>query len=197
MRYVGGKTRLAKRIADQIANRVSPSDGFIWSPFCGGLSVEAELARRGYRVVCSDLCLPLISLYCAVAAGWNPPRTCTKEERDAALALPDSDPFKAFARFGCGFGGNWSSGYARDVSGTNYAAQSRAALLRDVPLIVGAGGRFAHGSFLEVPLEAGDPSLIYADPPYRGVMAYSAVGAFDHAAFDRRIVEWSRKCHHE
>ena len=37
-----------------------------------------------------------------------------------------------FVGFGCSFGGKWFGGYARNAGGTNYAAQSKRSLLKDM-----------------------------------------------------------------
>lgn len=185
LRYLGGKSRIAKALAKTIRERMGARP--FWEPFCGGLSMSVALGGPG---VVSDGHPALIALYEAVASGWDPPAVVSREERDAALALPDSDPFKAFARFGCGFGGNWSSGYAGNDAQNDYADASRKAVLRDVRAIVSAGCRIGHVDFLSVePAPIGD-HFLYLDPPYAGTTGYSI--AFDYDRFLVRVREWSR-----
>jgi len=185
VRYLGGKSRIAKHIAAIVnAARTAERPGF-WEPFCGGLSMSVQLAAHGPGVI-SDANPALIALYRAVRDGWDPPTEVTREQRDAALALPDSDPYKAFARIGCGFGGDWGAGYARG-DGRNYVRESRCALLRDIPKLTGS--TLACMSFFDVepqPL----PIVIYADPPYAVTTGYAATGVFDHDRFWACCAAW-------
>lgn len=197
MRYQGGKYRLAKHIAP-IVNEVR-GDRDLWDPFCGGLSCAVAF---GGVVACSDAHPALIAMYRAVAAGWDPPRTLSRAEWERARELPDSDPRKAFAGFGCSFGGMWFHSYAENrgprlVAQGNragsyvtddYCAATRKALLRDVPRIVQRGGFFFQADFLAEPATR-THMVIYCDPPYEGTTGY-AFGC-DRAAFVTRCLEWA------
>jgi DNA adenine methylase len=183
MQYLGGKSRLAKELAAVIA-----PCGKWWEPFCGGLSVSVQLARFGPGTV-SDFSRPLIALYRAVRDGWDPPSVLTESAYAEARSLPDTDPLKAFAGFGCSFGGKWFGGYARGAG--DYAAQSRSALLRDIPKLRAC--KILHLSFFSVnPRKVQElPEVIYADPPYAGTTPYKGVSAFDHPKFWVRCQEWA------
>ena len=172
MRYVGGKSRHAKEIAKVINPR-----GVWWDPFCGGFAMSAALSKYGPGIA-SDA---HPALYLAIVDGWDPPRTMSAEEYARAKTLPDSDPLKAFAGFGCSFGGKWFGGRAKDAPKSNPADfPARAAsdlLIRDVR---GSCIAIAHIDFFEI---APRPGLtLYLDPPYAGTQGY-ATGAFDHARF--------------
>ena len=187
MQYLGGKTRIAKQLAAEI-DKVRRPGQWVWDAFCGGLSMTVALSKNG-PVYSTDACVPLIAMYRAVQAGWDPPSTATREQRDAALDLPDTNPLKAFLRFGCGFAGNWSSGFAH--SGTrNYAANARNSILKaGVP-----SSALDVLDFLEQEPRPSD-GVLYLDPPYAGTTGYGAVAPFDHARFRQRCVEWSVHCH--
>jgi DNA adenine methylase len=180
MRYLGGKARIRKELCAEIAKFRKPGQ-IVWEPFCGGLN---SAVGHGGAVFCSDSSLALISLFQAVAAGWNPPRELSRAQWEIWRDLSKTDPRRGFARFGCTFGGMQSSGYAT-VVGRNIAAESRRALLRDVPKI----SWFACLDFLEVEPRPTD-LLIYADPPYRGRTNYGF--AFDHDLFEQRCRDWSQ-----
>lgn len=196
MRYLGGKSRLAKEIAAIVAPK-----GVWWEPFCGGLSVSVQLAKYGPGVV-SDANPALIALYQAVREGWEPPPTVSKEQWEAAKTLPNTDPFKAFAAFGSSFGGMWFSGYAAPKrhftrthpNGMNqdYAGATRKALLKDIPAL--GGSSIACLSFFDLdPQTFAVPEAIYCDPPYAGTTGYDAVGAFDHGRFWAYCQEWAAR----
>jgi DNA adenine methylase len=186
MQYLGGKSKLSKKVAASIAAR--RGDLLYWEPFCGSLAVSVRVPGPG---VLSDLCSPLMSLYRAVGDGWDPPSDVSEETWRGAKVLPDSDPMKAFCGFGVSFGGKWFAGYARDAPHhcSYYAAAARRALLRDVPRVLAAGHIFGEGSFFDVAPQSG--FLLYLDPPYAGTTPYLAIPRFDSAAFYQRAKEWS------
>lgn len=190
MRYLGGKAAIAKHVVDVIERYRAPGQP-VWEPFCGGLNVTAELARRGVFVFASDASVPLIALLTAVRDGWQPPTTLTREEWYAAKMLDVTHPLHGFAMQGCSFGGRYGEGYAKpDERHTSYAAESAKALLCDVPLVCANG---AIGLLDMLAVEPGPTeALLYCDPPYAGRKGYGAVGAFDRERFVERVVEWSR-----
>lgn len=186
MRYLGGKYRIAKHIAREV-NKVRRPGQLVWDGFCGGLSCGSAI---GGPIVCSDQHPALIALYEAIRRGWDPPSDLSEEQHRLARDLPDSDPLKAFAGFGCSFGGMWFAKYhhGRDNgtgSYSTFASSARNSLLKDVPRVTD----FACLDFMSV-----DPGpegfVLYLDPPYRGTVGYGA--AFDSDAFEARALEWSK-----
>lgn len=189
MQYLGGKTRLAKRLVAAMApyRRGRP----FWEPFCGGLSVSVELAKGGPGLV-SDANPALIALYKGVANGWQPPESLSEEMHAFAKKLPDDQPLKAFAGFGCSFGGTWFGTYARSpVPTRNYAATCARALARDIGALLDSGARVEHLDFLAFDPQP-TPYFLYLDPPYRGTTGYKGVPDFDHDRFYERVRGWSR-----
>ena len=203
MQYMGGKSRIARRLAEQV-DRVRRPGQLAWDPFCGGLSMSVALSARG-PVRSSDKNPALIALYNAVRSGWEPPRRVTRAEHRAARTLPDADPRKAFCGYGCSFGGRWFASYVRPVR--RYVVQRgpergavkimrghRAAariVKRDVAAVRGPIEVLDFLSVEPQPIDA----VIYCDPVYRGVTGYPEVGEFDHDLFVRRVWEWSRYAH--
>lgn len=90
MRYMGGKSRIAKQIAAVIDQYREPGQ-MVWDAFCGGLSVSVALSEKG-PVLSSDANESLINLYNAVKTGWVPPTEVTREEYHVAKSLPNTDP---------------------------------------------------------------------------------------------------------
>lgn len=186
MKYLGGKFRIAKALAQEIARVANGRP--VWEPFCGGLNVTVALGASG---VVSDADPALIAMYRAVLfEGWEPPATLTEEQYAAARALPDSDPLKAFAGYLCSFGAKWFAGYARNNQSRDYAREARNVLLRDLGALRGRDIDLCCIDFMAIEPQPTDGHIIYCDPPYRGTTGYRH--AFDCDAFARRVLEWSR-----
>lgn len=183
MQYLGGKTRIAKQLATEI-DKVRRPGQWVWDAFCGGLSMSVALSKNG-PVYSTDACVPLIGLYRAVQAGWDPPTHVDEATYRAARDLPDTDPMKAFCGFGCSFGGKWFGGYARSGA-RNYASNARNSILKaGVP-----SAALASVSFFDArphPLDG----VLYLDPPYAGTTGYEGAEEFDRASFVERVREWS------
>lgn len=197
MKYLGGKSRIAKNIADVIRPQ-----GLWWDSFCGGLSVSVALSRYGSGVV-SDSCVPLISLYKAVDSGWIPPKHVSEQDWIQAKELPDTNPLKAFIGFGCSFQGMWFKSYygpricppsARHPKGMKQdpVAGATKSLLRDVELLRSASCAICGMDFFDVKPEPDVFDCIYCDPPYANTTEYKYVGRFDHERFWSVCQEWAR-----
>ena len=162
-------------------------------PMIGGGSVFFELAPHFQKSYGGDLQEDLILMYQALADGWVPPDTVTEEEW---RELRDSPPsaLRAFAGFGCSFGGRFFEGYARDAKGHNYAARSRERLMAysDTLETITIPPFFVHGDYDEWRPIPG--CVVYLDPPYAGTKGYSSkrsgVPAFNHDAFWKTAAEW-------
>jgi DNA adenine methylase len=196
MRYLGGKSKIAKELA-----RIIQPKGLWWEPFCGGLSMSVQLAKYGPGLV-SDAHPALIALYQAVRAGWQPPEAVTEADYQAARGLPDSDPLKAFVGFGCSFGGKYFGGYAAQARArtttrvhrgteTFYEDPVRAcgkALASDLAALSSCAVECL--DFLKQEPCPGF-EVIYCDPPYWGTTGYST-GDFDHETFWALCIAWAR-----
>ena len=170
MRYIGGKHRIAKQLAQAILP-YREGRRFL-EPFCGGLSATVALQPD----VASDASEPLIKLIEAVRSGWEPPAKIDfytwKENRR------QNTPIGALVSHGLGFGGDWNGYYARDNRRDTTGDATRA-LLRKVEATRNV--QFLHRSYEQVDVQYGD--LIYCDPPYAGTTNGYATGPFDSEAF--------------
>ena len=137
MRYQGGKSRIAKQLANTITNissqreRERESNCFV-SLFCGSCSVESKV--EGFsRKILNDKHEYLIELLNGVKNGYDLPEHISEEEYKYIREHKDEDKvLSGFVGFGCSFGGKWFGGYARNKTGTNYALQSKRSLLKDM-----------------------------------------------------------------
>ena len=179
MRYLGGKYRIRKWLAAEIAPYRTPGH-ILWEPFCGGLNASEALLPD----LCSDIDESLIALYQAVQAGWEPPAAVDEELYRYARTLPESNPLHGFCAFGCSMSGRKWGGFAKGNTPQNYAQNARNAVLRQTK-----HSEFARIDFLSIQPYAIDAD-IYCDPPYRGTAGYAH--AFDYDRFVACAQEWSR-----
>ena len=182
MHYMGGKSRLAKEIANAIMDdAVVYPDSVYFEPMVGGGSVLAEMAQNfPNRSVASDVSLDLILMWDAATNGWEPPDTLPEDEwRDLRSSKPS--PLRGFAGFGCSFGGRFFEGYARDAKGTNYAAQAKRSIMRKAAIFRENTVEFECRDYADQDVLDGD--VMYFDPPYAGTKPYSGTAPFDHDRF--------------
>lgn len=177
MRYMGGKSRIAKQIASHLISHGASS---YVEPFVGGGAVLTIVSRRFERVTAADVMADLIDMYKAIQGGWTPPDIVSEADYQS-LRHADSSPLRTFVGFGASFGGKWWGGYARDSRGDNYARQTKNSLIKSAK-----SGMFdSHVSFessdiFHLPLSDDlSDSVIYCDPPYRGTTPYQGVEPFD------------------
>lgn len=183
MKYMGGKSRIAKQIASYILAYSSDKTVPFVSLFCGACSIEVILAQYFDNVICNDNHKYLIELNKAIQNGWQPPETVTLEEYKYIQKHLDENPaLSGFVGFGCSFGGRWFEGYARGKNSRgefrNYAEESRKALLRDIAPLKNV--EFICKDYRDVVLP--DGCIVYADPPYNNTKQMNRK-SFDTDAF--------------
>jgi len=205
MRYLGGKSRLAKDIA-QIVNSARPTGARVWEPFMGGGAVSVALAKGG-PVDCSDTHDALITMWrAAVEDEWIPdPRIIAEGMYAAYKARQDpTDPYTAFLGYGCSYGGIWFGGFAGwsyTRLGTkpykewrDYRVQQTNTLINQSHILRTSGSRVFQFDFLAEYREDWPPGWpIYCDPPYVDTTGYSAAGEFDHGLFWERVAQYARR----
>lgn len=183
MHYLGGKARIAKPLAAYLESR--REGRYFVEPFCGGLNITA--AMSGPRLA-SDIFRPLLSLYSAVRAGWEPPPTVDEDLYSAVrLKMDPEDPMTAFVGIGCSFSGKMFGGLARSGS-RNYAANAWNSLRKKVARC--ADATFSCASYEA--LNVSERCLVYCDPPYEGTTGYKGTAPFDSDAFWQRCREWAK-----
>lgn len=182
MRYLGGKSRIAKELIAVLNTYRLPGQLFV-EPFLGGCNVLPLMdnPRLGAEINPS-----LIMLYKALQAGYVPPTEISEADYAALKNSPDS-PLKGFVGVTCSFSGKWFGGYAR--SGTrNYALNGKNTALKTAPLLNGAELVACSYEQLNIP----NGSLVYCDPPYEGTTGYG--GTFNHDAFWDWVRVLSKRC---
>ncbi len=107
MRYMGGKSRIAKDIA-AIINQYTDGKPF-YSLFCGSCAVETKIHASSIHI--NDAHPYLMAMWDAALAGRRYPTNVSEDEYRRVKANKDLDPaLTGFMGFGCSFGGKFWGG---------------------------------------------------------------------------------------
>jgi DNA adenine methylase len=193
MRYLGGKTRNAKWIADEIKKRRKPGQLFV-EPFCGGLSVSIAVGTGPMEL--HDVHPGLINLYNGLMDGSfeMPKDRCTRAEYEQiSKNLDPTNPYHTMVGFGLSYAGKWWGGYdsyydSRGKQGKTWEmlTNSLGKKMKSLPTDV---------SFACTDYRALNPvnAIVYADPPYGNSTTYGFLSdPFDHDEFWDVMRLWSK-----
>ena len=187
MRYMGGKSRISKQIAEILNSAIDKDTPFV-SLFCGSCAIESKV-QADVKIL-NDKHPYLIAMWQALQNGWMPPDVVTKEEYYRVKDNMDENPaLTGFVGFGCSFGGKWWGGYAKDKRGDDYCGQAKRGLLKDVLGVQSATFTCLDYKDVEIP----DGAIVYADPPYANTTGYT-VGQFDTNEFWNYMRQLSKRC---
>lgn len=204
MRYIGGKSKIAKQIAETILS-IRPEREHYLEPFIGGGSVFAEMAPHFAKPVAGDIHPDLCLMWdAAFNHAWKPPAKLSQDEWEA-LKTADPSALRAFAGFGCSFGTKWFRGYARSNGAggapRDHSAEASRSLLKVIAKIKQPIEVVCQSYNLWQPKLG---AVIYCDPPYAkhltdwestSDLAYGFDG-FDYSAFWKKCEEWHADgCH--
>lgn len=168
MRYQGGKSKIAKPIANIIDATNNLRGGILVSLFCGTCSVESRV-QSFKHIICNDNHEYLIEMLKGVQSGYELPNTVTEEQYKHIKANPDRDKIlTGFVGIACSFGGKWFGGYGKSSTGRNFADEGKRSLMKDMKNLKNA--IFVCKDYRNVVLP--DGCIVYADPPYDGTTNY-------------------------
>lgn len=194
MRYMGGKSRISKQIANVLngamreRERERKKERVFVSLFCGSCAIESKV-QADVKIL-NDKHSYLIAMWQALQNGWTPPDVVTKEEYYRVKANMDENPALAgFVGFGCSFGGKWWGGLASNKKGDNYCARAERSLLKDLSGLQAATFTCLDYKNVEIPYGA----VVYADPPYANTTGYT-LGKFDTDEFWDYMRQLSKRC---
>ncbi|GAB1326926.1 DNA adenine methylase [Streptomyces sennicomposti] len=184
MRYVGGKTRIARWVATQIA-AVQGGRSHYLEPFVGSGAVFERVAPMFATASAGDAHPDLMLMWQALADGWEPPEYVSREEY-AALKHAEPSALRGFVGFGSSFSGKWFGGYVDTVYDKHHGRMTKpylqaarasvlktAATMRDADLRAGDYRQWTPGP----------ETVVYCDPPYAGTLGYGGAGKFDTDEF--------------
>ncbi len=182
MQYLGGKSRIGKRIATILERLRKPGQPYL-EPFIGGANVVVHVT--GERAA-GDIDEDVVALWKAARDGWCPPRNVSEDEYATAKVDPTIPPhLRGFIKYACSWGGKPWGGYARaHKEDRNYARSGAES--------VGHKARHLLGVDIQCrPYDSWSPrgALIYCDPPYANTTGYRV--KFDNERFWSVVREWS------
>lgn len=199
MRYVGGKSKIAGRIASAILQNSTSRDTYL-EPFVGGGSVLAKIAPHFRRTLAGDASEDLILMWLAVREGWVPPAVTYERYQELRYSRTPSAE-RGFAGFGGSFGGRWFGGFARggynsDGTPRNHQAESSRAVMRIADAIRDSDVQFECRDYRSWQAEPNERFVIYCDPPYAvSLQDYYKPGAFDSVEFWDHAAQWAESGH--
>ena len=171
MQYLGGKAKISKAIVSFLESQRKQGQLFV-EPFLGGCNILPLLRDPKMG---SDINEDVVMFYQALQRGWTPPTSVSEEEYKVLKNLSEPSALRGFVGIACSYSGKWFGGYARSGK-RNYAKNGYNTAIRTKPLIEKA--IIIHSDYKSLKIPPG--SLVYCDPPYKGVTGY---GNFDHGNF--------------
>lgn len=196
MKYMGGKSLIAKRVVSAILADTNARAEW-WEPFVGGANVIDVAAPHFTRSVGTDVHPDLILLWQHVAAGGEIPEFISRERyQELRHASPSWE--RGLAGFAASFGGKWFGGYGAQKIDPRHPTDhvyygSRKTIMRQAASLIANNVIFACGSYADFSPPPG--TVIYCDPPYAGTTAYASTGGFDYRNFYSTLIKWSGDCH--
>lgn len=182
MKYVGSKRLIVKHILPiMLKHRTDET----WvEPFVGGGNVISEVTGNRIGADSNPWVVALMSIRDSLAELPKNEQEFTEADYER-LKNDDSYPHKGYAGFAFSFGGKWLGGWRRDhkkfrdsVAGSFKTATKQSEKLKGVSLI--------NCCYRE--LEIPPRSIVYCDPPYKGVLRYGGK-RFDSDSF----FQWARE----
>lgn len=198
MKYMGGKNKISKYIAEFIKNLVNKDmvDGYL-EPFCGSLAITVHMTDYK-KVIASDNHPDLIKLWKSVQQNkFRPPKTLTEDKWNKIKNYKSPSALKAFVGFGCSFGGKFFGGYAQKYTNGKKEDFLKAATnsINKIKL------KITDVKFYKKDYKKWNPRnmLIYCDPPYMKInfpvnyrITTKKYTEFDNKEFWNVMRKWSK-----
>jgi DNA adenine methylase len=189
MKYMGSKNRIAKEILPIMLKERGQRT---WvEPFVGGANVIDKVG--GVRIG-NDNQQYVIALYKALQNGWKPPIEVSSDFFFEVENNKDNFPKELVGYLGTQltFGCEWWGSFRRDNTGKRkYDLEAYNNVMKQQPNLIGIEFNCSDYRDLQIP----NNSLIYCDPPYRGVRKYVGNVKFDSDIFWEVCRNWSKQGH--
>lgn len=195
MRYYGGKGIHGKKISQILINYVKLK-GFDISnitylePFCGALGVFRHIAPLVKKSYANDNSKDLIMLWKMVSTNKFKNPNIDHQRWTYLKHQTKSSAERAFAGFGCSFGGTWFNGYIPNSNDSTYNTLNR--ISDNIK-----NSKFScldYVDFLKKVIDTKETYLIYLDPPYKNTCNNPYINySFNHDQFWKIVKLLSRE----
>ena len=189
MKYMGSKNRIANEILPIMLEK---RESRTWvEPFVGGANIIDKV--QGNRIG-NDNQEYVIALYKALQNGYIPPKEVASDFFFEVENDKDKYPKELVGYLGTQltFGCEWWGSFRRDNTGKrNYGVEAYNNVMKQQPNLIGID--FVCGDYRDLKIPTN--SLIYCDPPYRGVRKYVGNTKFDSDVFWEVCRNWSKQGH--
>lgn len=171
MRYFGGKSKLGKILTNVIISYlhekgINTKETIYIEPFCGALGLMKYIVDYFEKCYANDLCKDLIMLHKQVKSGTFKNPKITKEKWMEYKFTNKSSAERAFAGFGCSFGGSFFNGYINDSTNNDMTYSSIIKMKSKIQKITFSNKDYY--DFLKCfKFESNKKYVIYFDPPYK------------------------------
>lgn len=189
MKYMGSKNRIANEIIP-IMKKERGERTWV-EPFVGGANIIDKV--DGKRIG-NDNQKYLIALLKSLQNGWKPPIEVNYDFFLEVKNNKDKYPKELVGYLGTQltFGCEWWGSFRRDNTGKRkYDLEAYNNVIKQQPNLIGIEFNCVDYRDLEIPSN----SLIYCDPPYRGVRKYIGNIKFDSDVFWEVCRNWSKQGH--
>lgn len=191
MQYMGGKGRVARHVEAVVLRHRGGRSKYL-EPFLGGAYTFARIAPHFTEATGADIVPDLILYWQAVQDGWLPPEWISREEYETLRTAPPS-PLRAFAGFGCSFGGKWFGGYGAQKVDQKHPTGHVSHGSRKITAQKAKGMRGARIVQCDYRHWAPGPdAVVYCDPPYAGTTGYDGTDGWDPEEFWATAERWAR-----
>lgn len=201
MRYMGGKFRQSKAIAQYI-NSIKPQGEWVYvEPFCGGMWSACRVINdcKPTLTMLNDANRPLMLLWqrCVEqGVDWLPVDAQEVENNYQSYKTKqdENDPLTAWYGIALSFGGKWFGGVARHTRGqqeTSYEAE-RKSMYKKIDALRNVETWLNTGSYCD--LDIPDNAVVYCDPPYEGRTKAHHFDSFNYNQFWQWVRDLSKRC---
>lgn len=191
-RYMGGKGKIGKHVAErilEIEKKVPIDTDSYFEPFVGMCGIMRHIPDTKPKFAC-DYSTDIINLWTQVLKGWVPPSSMSREEFNFQKTQKSS-ALRCFAAHGASFGGvcfgSYIGDYNKGPEGIDTSSRSIIRVSKMVQDVIFLESR----SYEEFSPEK---STIYCDPPYltarRTILARDNFKNFDHGLFWEKMRTW-------
>lgn len=171
MRYFGGKAKIGKILTKVIidylvSKKINTNEAILIEPFCGALGLTKYIIDYFEKSYANDICKDIIMLHKQIKNNTFKNPKINKEKWIELKYTNKSSAERAFAGFGCSFGGSFFNGYINDPSNNDMIYSSLMKLAPKMQKITFSNKDY-YDFLINFKFIENKKYVIYLDPPYK------------------------------